>query len=196
MALLTERYADKILGQLSCYDRIVIQGTLPGFCYADGMTAYLYANNIRIFDYPRFAEPLRNELRDNAEKIARDNGLQIYFNGHGWLASKLRKRNIDYHLIDNVFTSIDNFPKAQKIADQLKVDMIHKALDRFADQYCPAIAKFNLRYHWSIMQAEYATDIVFKRQQDLQAIYDQLTRTAIHLDRSGSYAGDVCCFVG
>lgn len=272
MALLTERYADKIHGVLSCYDRIVIQGTLPGFCYADGMTAYLYANNIRIFDYPRFAEPLRNELRDNAEKIARDNGLkiqfikskknnfrqekqikkvlkkrgnhpglvhifsameacpsykpwhnkkthrtylkpsqgkclhyyfyfideklglcyvrvptwcpfrlQIYFNGHGWLGSELPRRNIDYHLIDNVFTSIDNFPKAQKIADQLKVDMIHKVLDRFADQYCPVIGKFNLRYHWSIMQAEYATDIVFKRQQDLQAIYGQLTRTAIHV---------------
>ena len=107
--------------------------------------------------------------------------MQIYFNGHDWLGSELRKRNIDYHLIDNVFTSIDNFPKAQKIADQLKVDMIHKALDRFADPYCPVIGKFNLRYHWSIMQAEYATDIVFKRQQDLQAIYDQLTRTAIHV---------------
>jgi hypothetical protein len=38
MTLLTERYANKIRGQLSCYDRIVIQGTLPGLCYAQGMT--------------------------------------------------------------------------------------------------------------------------------------------------------------
>jgi hypothetical protein len=30
------------------------------------------------------------------------------------------------------------------------------------------------------MQAEYATDIVFKQQQDLQRIYDQLVRVAIH----------------
>jgi len=30
-SLLTERYADKIQGVLSCYDRIVIQGTLPEF---------------------------------------------------------------------------------------------------------------------------------------------------------------------
>jgi len=35
-------------------------------------------------------------------------------------------------------------------------------------------------YLWSIMQVEYATDIVFTRQRDLQAIYDRLTRTAIH----------------
>ncbi|ODS30536.1 MAG: hypothetical protein SCARUB_04357 [Candidatus Scalindua rubra] len=30
------------------------------------------------------------------------------------------------------------------------------------------------------MQAEYATDIVFKKQSDLEAIYDNLVRTAIH----------------
>jgi hypothetical protein len=79
MTLLTQRYAGKIRGQLSCYDRLVIQGTLPGLCYAQGMSAYLNFNKIRIFDYPRFAEPLRDQLRDNAEKIAQDNGLQIEF---------------------------------------------------------------------------------------------------------------------
>ena len=30
------------------------------------------------------------------------------------------------------------------------------------------------------MQAEYATDIVFKKQSDLEAIYDNLVRTVIH----------------
>lgn len=270
MTLLTQRYSDKISGQLSCYDRIVIQGTLPGICYAQGMTAYLYANQIRIFDYPRFAEPLRDQLRDNAEKIAQDNGLsiqfikkknfrkeqhikdilkkrgtqpglvhiysamepcpaykpwhdkkthktylkasqakclhyyfylidpklglcyvrvptwcpfrlQVYFNGHSWLAAELRKRKIDYELIDNLFVRLADFNKAQKVADRLKVDLIHKILDRFAQRYCPIVKTFNLlRYHWSIMQAEYATDIVFKRQNELQRIYDPLTRTAIH----------------
>ena len=79
MVLLTERYANKIRGMLSCYDRIVIQGTLPGFCYAEGMTALLNANNIRIFDYPRFAMSLRDELRKNSEKIAEEHGLAIEF---------------------------------------------------------------------------------------------------------------------
>jgi hypothetical protein len=40
MSLLTERYADKISNVLSCYDRIIIQGTLPSLCYARGMTNY------------------------------------------------------------------------------------------------------------------------------------------------------------
>jgi hypothetical protein len=269
MTLITQRYSDKISGQLACYDRIVIQGTLPGICYAQGMTSFLYANGIRIFDYPRFAEPLRNQLRDNAEKIAKENGLQIqfikkknfrkeqhikdilktrgtnpglvhiysamepcptykpwhdkkthktylkasqakclhyyfylideslglcyvrvptwcpfrlqiYFNGHGWLAAELRDRNIDHQLIDNLFVRVADFTTAQKIADQLKVDVIHRILDHFAQCYCPVITRFNLRYHWSVMQAEYATDIVFKRQKELKCIYDNLTRTAIH----------------
>ena len=87
--------------------------------------------------------------------------LQIYFNGHNWLAAELRKRKIDYEITDNLFVFIGDFTKAQKIADRLKVDMIHTILYRFTNRYCPVIRKFNLRYHWSIMEAEYATDIVF-----------------------------------
>ena len=44
---LTERYDERIGGVLSCYDRVVITGTLPGLCYADGMTRYFQANGIR-----------------------------------------------------------------------------------------------------------------------------------------------------
>jgi hypothetical protein len=79
MSLLTERYADKISNVLSCYDRIIIQGTLPGLCYAKGMTNYLNFNHIRIFDYPRWAEPLREQIRENAERLAIQNGIQIQF---------------------------------------------------------------------------------------------------------------------
>ena len=67
--LLTEKYSEQIQGVISCYDRIIIQGTIPGICYARGMTSYLKTNEIRIFDYPEFANNFRNELRNNAEKI-------------------------------------------------------------------------------------------------------------------------------
>ena len=269
MMLLTERYADRISGVLSCFDRVVIQGTLPTLCYAEGMAGFLRTNSIRIFDYPRFAEPLRNELRDNAERIAKENGLQIefirkksfrkedrireilkgrgtqpglvhifsamepcqtyqpwhdkqthktflkpadgkclhyyfylmdeelglcyvrvptwcpfrlqiYFNGHNWLAAALKNQSLPATLMDNVFTAITDFSQAQSLSDSFQVNILHKKLDLFAERYCPIIKQFSLRYHWSIMQAEYATDIVFKRQEDLKAIYGHLTRTAIH----------------
>ena len=41
--LLPERRRDQIAGVLSCFDRIIIQGTLPGLCYAEEMTKYLDA---------------------------------------------------------------------------------------------------------------------------------------------------------
>ena len=43
------------------------------------MTAYLKARQIRIFDYPRFAQPLRDALRENAERLAAEHGLEIMF---------------------------------------------------------------------------------------------------------------------
>jgi hypothetical protein len=85
MTLLTERYAPQIAGVLSCWDRILVFGTLPKVCFAEGMTSYLYEHKIRIFDYPRFAEPFRNVLRENAERLAGESGVEIEF---------LRKRNM------------------------------------------------------------------------------------------------------
>lgn len=41
MEFLTDRYAENISGVLSCFDRVVIQGTLPGFCFAGGMSLFL-----------------------------------------------------------------------------------------------------------------------------------------------------------
>src|SRR6266850_161003 len=75
--LLTERYRERLAGVLSCYDRIIVTGTLPGACYAKGMTGFLSARRIRIFDYPRFAEPLRDRVRDRAAELASAAGVTI-----------------------------------------------------------------------------------------------------------------------
>jgi hypothetical protein len=77
--MLTDRYAKKITGILNCFDRITIQGTLRHLCYAEGMSSYLRSHNIRIFDYPKFVEPLREKIRMRAEEISHANGLVIEF---------------------------------------------------------------------------------------------------------------------
>jgi len=74
---LTERYAANLHGVLSCYDRIIVTGTLPGACYAGGMTSFLYSRGIRIVDYPRFAEPLRERIRERAQQVCEAAGVQI-----------------------------------------------------------------------------------------------------------------------
>ena len=77
--LLTEKYANQISALLTCYDRMVIQGVVPNWCCGESITHYFYANDIRIFDYAKFSQPLTQKIRDNAERIARDNGIEIEF---------------------------------------------------------------------------------------------------------------------
>ena len=79
MALLTERYSDKIRGVLSCFDRVILNGTIPEICHKGAMALYLNTRKIRFFDYPRWAKPFRDEIRQNAEQLARDHGLEIEF---------------------------------------------------------------------------------------------------------------------
>lgn len=79
MSTLIERYAKRIRGVLSCHDRVVISGTLPEICHAHAMTWILVARDTRIFDYTPWAQPLRKEIRESAEKLARESGLEIEF---------------------------------------------------------------------------------------------------------------------
>ncbi len=282
MAALLEHYEKKIQGVIGCYDRLLLQGTLTGLCYAKGMTSYLRQQGIRIFDYTNFANPLREMVRQNAERLSMQTGvpieyirkakavrketlvkkrleergdepgmvcilsamescqtykpwhdkethetylkaeqgrclhyyfyfidkdlglcylrvptwcpfrLQFYMNGHNWLASKLRKRGIGYEMLDNAFVSIEDFPVAQQLSEQFVVVALHKKLDGYVRRMCPAAAQFGVKYHWSIMQAEYATDIVFRRQKDLGPLYEHLVRTLVHAVK----VEDIATFLG
>ena len=79
MSGLTERCAHQIAGVLGCPDRAVIQGTLPTACYADGMTRFLSVRKIRIFHYTPFTKPLKDGIRENAERVAAEAGVEIEF---------------------------------------------------------------------------------------------------------------------
>jgi hypothetical protein len=106
--------------------------------------------------------------------------LQVCFNGHNWLAGQLRKLGIDHRMADNAFTQIADWARAQRISNGWEAKRIHARLAEFARRCCPISRDFATGYHWSVDQCEYATDIVFRKQADLQAIYGNLTRTAIH----------------
>jgi hypothetical protein len=81
--LLCERYCDDLDGVVSCYDRVVITGNIQPFCYAQGMTHYLYQQEIHIFDYVKFAGSLRERIRENTEELAQTNGVEIEFTRSG-----------------------------------------------------------------------------------------------------------------
>jgi hypothetical protein len=117
--------------------------------------------------------------------------VQVCFNGHFWLANCLDRKGIGYTLHDNAFTAIDDYAKAQAISHSFSPAWLHSVLDTFVSLTCPVSEDFG-RYHWSIMQAECAMDIIFNRRADLQPVYDELVKTAIHTVKTE----DIATFLG
>ena len=265
---LEERYDDRIGGVLSCYDRVVITGTLPTVCYAEGMTRFLFANGIQIFKYPEFAMTLRERVREQVASVVAEAGvtiehiakshirkeevvaqvlkqrgdhpglvhvlsameacpsyrpwhdkqshktylrpdtgkclhyyfyfmdadlglvylrvptwapfrLQFYCNGHNWLARRLTAERIAFTMADNAFVRIDDWQCAQELADGFSPDLLHRVLDRYAALCCPVLDVFGQTYHWSLMQVEYATDLVFRSAATLKPLYEQFARESV-----------------
>lgn len=280
--LLTERYADSIVGSIECYDRIVISGNLQPLCYAQGMTSYLYRAGIRIFDYTQFAQPLRQTIHENAKELAQKNKLAIHFisksqevrkeayvqkileergnhpglvcilsamegckayapwhnkengknyirmidgkclhyyfyfidellglcylrvptwspfrlqfycNGHNLLTRRLQEAGIAYQAMDNALVEIADFAQANHLAGDWQVKLLHSKLDEFAQTYCPVVSQLQLNYNWSLMQVEYATDIIFKEQSVLQSFYSHLVERLIQTVKPA----DIATFLG
>ncbi len=81
---------------------------------------------------------------------------------------------------DNAFLEISDVEAAQKLSDRINPEGLHKVLDVLAKRFCPAADSLGLCYTWTIQQIECATDIMFKRQAELEPLYDDIIRTAIH----------------
>ena len=105
--------------------------------------------------------------------------LQFYCNGHSWLARQLTAAGVGFTLADNAFLRIDDWERAQALADTLSPDHLHRILDHYAQQCCPVLDVFAQSYHWSFMQVEYATDLVLRTPAILKPLYEQLSRQAI-----------------
>jgi hypothetical protein len=207
------------MGAISCFDRVIIQGTLPDICHPGAITDFFNAHRIRIFDFKQWAAPLRDEIHENIKAIAEENSVDIefirkrnfrkddrikeiiaergdypgivhifsamesctafkpwhdkqthatffqydsgrclhyyvyfidrefglcylriptwapfrlpfYFNGHHWLARGLDKKGIGYEQVENAFLRIDDFEKAQELADKFPVNRLHRLLNR------------------------------------------------------------------
>jgi hypothetical protein len=118
--------------------------------------------------------------------------LQVYFNGHSWLARQLLQAEIPFQMLDNAFVSIAALEKGQQLADELTAQTLHEHLAAWAQRFCPVHHHFRSGYHWSFMQVEYATDVVFRRQAQFQPLYEAIVRTAVHVIK----AEHVATFLG
>lgn len=120
---------------------------------------------------------------------------QIYVNGHEWLARQMLKRRLGFVQADNAFLEIDDFDRAQELADQFsKLDWV-KILDRFVQPVNPLLEQPWLgqrSYRWVIDQAEYSTDLLFLTRAKLAEVYPSLLQHA----STNFSAEDILRFLG
>jgi len=102
--------------------------------------------------------------------------IQVYVNGHEWLARKLKQNGIPYTKHENAFLWIENLGRAQKFADRFcALDWV-RLLNRYANKINPLTADLlkTMPYYWVTAQSEYSTDILFKRAAHLSELYPRL----------------------
>jgi hypothetical protein len=106
--------------------------------------------------------------------------MQVYVNGHDYLAKKLDELGVKYSLYDNCFTWIADMKVAQKCADRFAKLKWEKLLGRLARQFNPLLGKEMLggKYYWVADQAEYATDVLFRDATSLAGLYPRLLEHA------------------
>jgi hypothetical protein len=105
---------------------------------------------------------------------------KIYFNGHGLLETKLLKENIKYQRVENAFTYIADYKRAQELSDKIRVEDIHQVCDILMKRYCPLPGEWDLTWNCTIEQVEYAMDIIWKEQDELKPVYDNIIKTVMH----------------
>ena len=107
--------------------------------------------------------------------------VQIYINGREYLSKLLDKNNIKYEMYNNSFSYIEDFEKAQQLADSILNKKISDSFDGLIEKiniHLPKIRNiFSHSYYWCIDQCEFATDINFKSREDLSLFYKTLVET-------------------
>jgi hypothetical protein len=262
------RYVEELAGQLRCFDRVILHGTLIDVAHPGALLVSMQQAGFRPRDLARFAQPITGQVREHIIGLARQQGveiemvvrknfrqedrvaeilktrgrhpglvhvfavkesatvydtrharadgyvqiiarrgacihyylywihprlglihvrvptwlplrLQVYFNGHNWLARKLEAAGIGYQMADNAFSQCADWNGAQALADQMDPRQLHAELKELTQQCCPATAQFPNGYHWCLTQVEYAHDLVFKEAARMDALFAELARQAL-----------------
>ena len=107
--------------------------------------------------------------------------IQVYVNGHEWLAQQMVGRKLGFVQQHNAFTQLDDPAQAQHLADRFARLDWPKILDRWARQVNPLLNDMLTGYpvHWVVDQAEYATDLLFKSRAALAGLYRSLLEYAV-----------------
>ncbi len=121
--------------------------------------------------------------------------IQVYVNGHDWLARQMLTKRLGFVQHDNAFSQLDHPAAAQRLAERFPHLPWPKILNRWAQRINPLLGQCWLGkadYYWVIDQAEYSTDVLFHSRAKLAELYPRLLDHALlHFS-----AQDILTFLG
>lgn len=105
--------------------------------------------------------------------------IQVYVNGHDWLARQMTKQKLGFVQRDNCFTQLDQPQAAQKLADRFPALRWRGQLNRWAEGVNPLLKPAGsliqgAEYRWVVDQAEYSTDVLWTSPEKLADLYPRL----------------------
>ena len=122
--------------------------------------------------------------------------MQVYVNGHSWLAQQMTHWGLGFVQHDNAFVELDNPQRAQELADRFAKLPWVKQLNAWARKINPLLKGRGwlrgMSYYWVTAQAEYSTDILFASPAKLRELYPRLlNHAAVNFS-----ARDILTFLG
>lgn len=109
--------------------------------------------------------------------------IHICLNGRNWLANQMSRLGMGYQQVDNCFTWIEDWPRAQGLLDQQLNTRWAIELEKLVLENHPAhvdiCRPLALSYYWTACESEYATDVMFARPQRLAELYPHLVHHGI-----------------
>ena len=102
--------------------------------------------------------------------------VQVYINGHEWLARKLTERGLAFEKVDNAFIRVADARRANEAARRFWRRDWPSLLDAWARRVNPLLSDWlaGQNYYWVIDQAEFSTDVLFADRRALTTLRPRL----------------------
>jgi hypothetical protein len=203
-----ERYTNKeaLVQKRRQSDRAAPAGLVCAFSTLEGCTSYEIRRDartctLRLLRRPRKCLHYYFYFEDDQFGLSQVR-LQSWFpfqthvvlNGREWLARQLDQEGIGYQRRDNCFTWVEDFARAQELADRQPRLHWEVELTRLLRRVLPPRESWlpGDDYYWAVDQSEWATDLAFRSADELAELYPQLLHGGIETFRSE----DVLRFLG
>jgi hypothetical protein len=109
--------------------------------------------------------------------------IQIGLNGREWLARQMNRDKLRYTRYENKFLWVQDWQRAQQLLNQQLQTDWQRELDALQQQVHPLhpqhLGRMPVTYNWTAYQSEWATDVVFRRQEELEPWFGRWLRQAM-----------------